>query len=390
MENCIVCDWLQVHVTLPFYNYETAHKSSVFDIVKMEHGTQQFKSLFYIHNKENGEEVAVIAAHPRSEMMLKSDSGILKIVNKYLYQKDLGFFVKFLLKELCLGFVNITQIACTMDFERFDTMECTDFINNFADRNFLKKNISVFKLMGNTWSVDKGKMTNGYESLKFGKESSDVTYQLYNKSLEMASKLHKPWIQENWEAHGYNGKNSVWRLEFTLHSDTRGIVLDDGEVLFFNDLSMIDRLTDMFTHCFSKYFKFVYAEKTKKGNYKKQSRSKPVTLFHNLYMSPVIHKVSGKKDAGKSAKIFTKNLMKLQQELRGQSFDLAIMGNELMTWVIKTRNLENWAKKKLPQIHLADRICEIVQRGKNSELDIAISEAKKSPVLFDKYGKSVR
>lgn len=388
MTNCISIDWLQLRVSLPYLQYHL-HKSSVFDIVREDKGTQQFKALYKIINKENKEEVAWLVAEPRSEMCMKENEGIIKILNKYLYQKKFLNFVQFILKELELTFLNITMYHIAMDFERFDDMEVPDFINGIADRNYLKTIKNKFKLNGETWSVDKGQLTGGYETLSFGLASSDVSYTLYNKTLEMAQKSHKGWIADHWRSKGWNGTTTVWRLEFKLKCDTRGIVLDTGEILDFKSLSMLDKQIPLYKHCFSKYFNFVYTEKTKKGNYKKQSRCMPVVLFKALHMEPVTIDLSNKKDAGRSSKIFAKNLLKLNAELRGQDWDMAIMGNEIMTWIIKTRDLDAWAKKKFPDIQLSERILEMVVKGQASKLQSMANDWSNSPKIFDKAGKSI-
>lgn len=391
MKKSIVCDWLQLHVTMPVMkNYEKFVECGLFEIKVSEHGTQQFKKLYVICDKETGEDVFKLAAYPRSECMMKPNSGILKVVNKYLYQVGLKAWVQYILPELCLTFVNITRLDVALDFLTFHEIDPQKFVDGFASNKYLKVCRQIIRYYGPSTSVNKGKLTGGLESLKFGSEASEVSFQLYNKSLFMAKVEMKPWIMDNWEKNGYDGKKTVWRLEFCLHSSTKGIVLDTGEVLQFNTLDILDRLPELFQHSFNRYFNFCYAEQTKKGNWKKQSRCEKMTLFENFKMAPVMIKLSTKKDSGRSAKTFAKSLLKLNQELRGQDFDLAIYGNELCTWIIKTRNIEQWAEKKLPDFSPSDRVVDMVLKGRQSALDIECMEAKKLPVIYDKEGKSIR
>jgi len=391
MKKSIVCDWLQLNVTMPVMKfYEGFVKSDMFTIECKEHGTQQFKKLFIIYDKETNEEVFKLAAYPRSECMMKPNSGILKIINKYLYQANLKQWVKYVLPELCLTFVNITRIDVTLDFITFDGLDPQKFINGFKSDRYLKLTRQTVRYYGPSTSVEKGKLTGGVESLKFGSEASEVSYQLYNKSLYMAKVEMKPWIMDNWKANGYDGKKTVWRLEFCLHSSTKGIVLESGEVLQFNSLDLLDRLPELFQHSFNRYFNFCYAEQTKKGNWKKQSRCEKLTLFDNFKMAPVVIKLSSKKDAGRSTKTFAKQLMKLNQECRGQDFDLAIYGNDLCTFVIERGGLNTWAEKKLPDYSPSQRIVDKVLAGRQSQLEVECMEAKKLPVIYDPEGKTLR
>ena len=212
------------------------------------------------------EEIAVLASEPRSEMCMKEDSGLIKIINKYLYQNNLLHFVQSLFHDLQLTLINVTRFDIAADFERFDTIECQEFIEMFTNRLFIKKTAAKMKMMGDSWSVDKGKMTGGISSLKFGLETSDVNYYLYNKSLELKQVKDKPWIRDHWKANGWNEKTDVWRLEFSLHSNTDGVMYVDehGEIrcFQFKDLSLLlDNLDKVYSHYFNKHFQFVRAEK---------------------------------------------------------------------------------------------------------------------------------
>lgn len=413
MTNCITVDWLQCHVQVPRRDFENLFEA-VATTVKNDSGnwevkkvqtcniqeldnryqltrtgfqTRNFKAIFEIKDKATGEDIAVLAAEPRSEMCMKNDSGLIKIINKYLYQKNLIHFVESLFKDLSLRLINVTRFDIAADFLKFDTMECRQFIDLFASKYFMKKQQSKFKMMGDSWSVDKGKMTGGISSLKFGLETSDVNYYLYNKTLELQQVKDKPWIREHWASNGWDGVATVWRLEFSLHATSKGIaaVNQEGEIVHvfqFKDLSLLDNLEEIFSHLFNTYFQFVKTEKTKKGNFKKQSRCEPVILFERMYFTGVKISLSDKKDSGRSAKIFAKKLMQLNHELRGSDFNMAIAGNELFTWIIKKHDLEEWRKKKLPGTHLSDRVVDLINSGRNSELMIVAAATQQLPSIY--------
>ena len=381
MTNCIAIDWLQLRVKMPYRDYQQLVKPNKYMIVNQQSQTRNFKALYTIICAKTLEEVAVIAAEPRNEMCMQPDDAIIKIVNKYLYQKNLTDFVRDLLKELQLQFQNITRLDIAYDFLKFD------FMDGFANRTFMKAHACKFKMMGDSWSVDKGQMTGGISSLKFGKETSDVSYYLYNKTLELTQVKHKPWIHDHWKSNGWEGDKDVYRLEFSLHPDTNGIAVvnEDGElenVYHFKDLEMLNNIDQVYKHYFSKHFNFVLTEKTKKGNYKKQSRCQHVQLFEKLIFAHCTIKLSNKKDSGRSDKVFAKKLMQLNQELRGQDMELAIAANEGMTWIIKTRDLMEWQKKKLPDVMLSERVIDLIECGKGSRLEMDMQIITELPILY--------
>lgn len=403
MQNAICIDWLQCHVKLPCRDFQnlfnplkcdfdalgraiSVHKVERAEFKELDNRyllektgiqTRNFKAIYEIKDKPSGEIIAVLAAEPRSLMCMAEDSGLIKIINKYLYQKNFLHFVQSLFKDLQLQFINITRLDLAYDFLKFDTMECSTFIEMFANQFYMKKTASKFKMMGDSWSVDKGKKTGGISSLKFGLETSDVNYYLYNKTLELQQVKHKPWIHDHWKSNGWNGADNVWRLEFSLHPDTKGIAVvnEDGElehIYHFKDLTMLDNIDQVFEHYFCKHFQFVETEITKKGNYKKQSRCTPVVLFEKMKFEGVKIDLSTKKDSGRAAKTFAKKMMEFNNEMRGIDFDLAIMGNEMFTWVIQRYDLDQWRQKKLPGSHLSERVCDIVRKGKQANFEVNV------------------
>lgn len=349
MKKCIAVDWLQLHVEVPFRQYEKT--ATPYKIEKLNRGLKNFKSIYEISN--DVEVFATLVTEPYSTMCMKESAGLLKIHNKYLYQKELYPFVVKLLEDLKLKFVNVTRLDIAMDFLKFDDMSVKDFIQGFASTEYLKKEKIDFKLHGDSWSVDKGKLTGGYETVKFGRETSDITYYLYNKSLEMNSVKMKPYIIDHWKAHGYDGLEDVYRLEFSLHPTKKaiGFMNDEtgekiGEVTF-KDLDILTVIDHVFRTYYNRCFQFVYKEFSNRGNVRKQSRSADLVLFTDLKMYPVLIDISQKKESNRSTKIFLKKLKQLNDELRGYDRDLGIVGNEMFTFVAAQTDLKEWAKNKL-------------------------------------------
>jgi hypothetical protein len=412
MQNCIAIDWLQCHVKVPRRDYENLFDGKHFIVKKVDNTesaadidyrklnelqslneryklersgiqTRNFKAIFEIKDRRTGEDIAVLAAEPRSVMCMNDDSGLIKITNKYLYQKNFSHFVRALFSDLSLKFINITRIDLAYDFLTFHTMSCNSFLTMFQQEYFIKKQQSKVKMMGDTVSVDKGKKTGGFSSIKFGLESSDVNYYLYNKTLELSQVKDKPWIRDHWISNGWDKITDVWRLEFSLHPDQKGIAVVDenGElktVHHFKNLEMLDNIDDIYRHCFDKHFQFVHAEMTKKGNWKKQSRCEPVVLFDFIPFSSCKIDLSVKKDSSRAVKIFAKKQMQFNQEMRGQDFELSISGNEVFTKILLQHDLIDWAKKKLTGFdikNLCPRIVEEYECKKNFDANVRLTSS---------------
>lgn len=344
MNATISVDWLQMHVKVPYINYETIGHTK-YQVEKQPYQTRHFKRIYTI--LQGGEEVATLVSEPHSSIM-QFDSGLLKINNKFLYQADLMEWVKQLLKDLELEFRSISRIDLAVDFQKFARgLRPEQFIRNFMNDKYLK--VGKAKGRASFVTTAKGK---DYETLKFGSEQSDITYYLYNKSKEMREVKLKPWIEDNWYANGWDGKTDVWRLEFSLKSNTKAVVdPDTGQEIFsFKDIDVMTRIQEVYNYNFTKYFSFVHTEKKCR-----KDRMKPVLLFSGRKYECVKINLSDKKDSTRSSKVFAKALMTVNQELRGHDFELAIFGSEYLSWYIQERNLQKWASQKLQGFEMNEK-----------------------------------
>lgn len=354
MHACIAVDWLQIFVILP-PNWK-ATENDKFSIKKEDYQTRHFKSIFTI--SKDKKEIAVLACHPHSNI-LQTNGGLLKIINKQLYQEDLFDFVTSLLEDLEFTFRSISRLDIAMDFNRFQkNLNPEKFIENFMNKKYLK----VGRAKGSTqFEVNK---EISYTGLSFGCETSDVKYYLYNKSNEMQQVKLKPWIVEHWQANGYEDGEIVWRLEFSLKLSTKGFGdAKTGVMLSTKELDIIkeDNVNKLYELVFNHYFKFVYAaEKSRKDRLMK------IPLLAIAKAKPIKIKLSDKTESTRSSKIFAKQLMRLNQELRGHDFNLSIMTNDLMNYFILNRKLEPWAHKKLPDFTLNERSFSFVPNSKIS------------------------
>lgn len=342
MEKCLSIDWVSILVKMPKKAFETW--PSRYTIRKDSKNTRHFRQIHYIYAPD-GDEVGYVAHDPHSGI-LEADTGLFKLNNKYLYQMAFKQFVIGLLNDLGMTFKSFSRIDLALDFQKFS--------NNLSPANFMKYYISdKYLKLGKTQGAlhfkegsSKGKK---YETLKFGSKTSDIQYYLYNKSEEMRCNKKKQWIEDNWRANGYDGDGDVWRLEYRITKTNKGVYKlneDTGELdLFFDmtDINCIDNIQELYKHLFTKYFSFVRNEKKSR-----KDRCKPLHLFgSDLKLKGVSIKLSEHKEADRASRIFAKHFVKLEHELRGLDFGLAILANEMVGYFIHSRGLTDWADNKL-------------------------------------------
>lgn len=348
MKNCLSVDWLTLHVKIPRKEFSNVNLRSTelfekdrskYKIEKEPMQTRHFRSIYKIYR--NGEEMATMACEPHSHI-LSEDSGLLKIHNKYLYQENFYDYVVSFMELLDVQFRSISRIDLALDFLKFkNNLNPENFIKKFNSGLYLKRNKSQFNTRGRCGGARELR----YETLKFGSETSDITYYLYNKTKELDDKKMKPWIVDNWRANGWDEKADVWRLEFSLKSNTDAIIdSDTGEQIFmFKELESLNKLGAIYNHFFFKYFTFVHNDKKKRVD-----RCRPLTLFAGFIETSFVKiKLSIHKQADRSSKIFSKALMMLNHELRGMDIELGVLTNELMSYFILDRGLAGWAADKL-------------------------------------------
>lgn len=351
MTPTIAIDWLQFHVKVPISNYDRCTINKRYRITKMEYQTRHFRGVYEIFDIKANERVATLACEPHSHIM-SFDSGLLKLDNKYLYQRDLYTFAQTLLKDLRLEFRSISRIDIAVDFLKFDNDFCPkDLIQGYVSDMYIKKGRGTKgRLTFETKNRSKGEQKKSFrhlnfQTLKFGSEVSDTTYYLYNKTQELQQVVMKPYIQDNWSANGWDGIQDVWRLEFSMKSNNDTIVEVDGgyQLQDFKDINTIKNIEQIFNYQFTKLFSFVMNEDKSRVD-----RMTPLVLFENLKCNAVKISLSTKKDGSRSSKIFAKGLLMLtNQELRGHDFDLAIFSNSLLGYYIVNRGITEWAEKKL-------------------------------------------
>lgn len=328
-------DWLQINVKRSIDNLDQFHP--FFKAKNLPLGTRHFKLVQELY--QNNKRVATIVSKPHSPL-LDQKMMLIKFDNWVLYGKNLPTYVDQFLKLNQLKFQNISRIDICADFQEFyNKMEPQNFIHKFVRSTAIKfGKCSKFRAVGSQVGS-----VHIFESLKFGSNLSEISYYLYNKKKEMTEVKWKPWIAEKWEKAGFNMNKDTWRLEFSIKSGAKQMLnKDTGETKLLASLEILEpKLLQLSYNILrTHYFRFVWND----GQIKK-SRMRELNLFKGNYSNYSIIDCDGKHDANRATKIFIKKLEEVNQELRGNNFDMAIAANDLKQLMITSRGLQSWAMR---------------------------------------------
>jgi DNA relaxase NicK len=333
----INCDWLQIHVKHerdflaienPFYYYKRNGQSKV------------FREIYNIHSHADGRIIGTYATGA-NEPIMSVHEGILKIENRELYiNPDLKSFVKRLLKKLHLKFLGITRLDIAFDFEKFYMdLDPQDLIKDYLAGKVIKTKNTYFAAHGNQKENHLE-----YETLTFGKKTSNVYCKMYNKSKELANNF-KPYIDAK-HRQVFDMKSDIWRLEFSLFSMNAFFKNSDGKEYKFYSLDILDvkNLYGIFIGLFKKFFRFKIP-----FNNRRLTRLKDLELWHFELSFTELRKIAGNpviKDSSRSEKIFIKKLHTLANEYRIFDENLEVNAKEVISKMIAIHGLENWAQSK--------------------------------------------
>ncbi|WP_143306851.1 hypothetical protein [Chitinophaga vietnamensis] len=341
MNYCHVIDWLQLHVKCPV-SIE-AKDNFKYHTEKLDLQTRHFKEVYEISVlMPSGiyERCATLACKPHASF-LGGDMGLLKIENKFLYQPDLRRFVAELLEQYNFRFHAISRIDIAMDFISFkDGLSPEKFIRDFLGDIYLKKHKAKFSVSGEHQSC------NTFEYLRFGSKTSELNYYLYNKSRELEANKNKPWIREMWAAAGFDEKETVWRLEFSLKSSCKELLdYDGGEVVPFNGLEVItpEMSFTLFKTLFHKHFSFVH---NNQGN--RKDRMEEVHLLELIRPNTRVLRLSDKLESSRMDKVFIRRMEQHNNDMRKIDVNYAFYGAKILFEYIEKRALVKWYLKHFP------------------------------------------
>ena len=282
MNRCINIDWLQVFCSEPSWQQQDAayFRSQGYEVEQRAYGTPQYKEMFTI--KEKGFPFVEIRRNPYS---IKAFGGIfepndchIRLANRACYSHSpIDDLRKFMLANH-YEYKSISRIDLCLDFNFFDMGDRPDkVLLNYMENKLSKINQCNIAAHGkDRWD---GRLWN---SLSWGSKNSMISTKMYNKSLELREVKPKYYITDQWEAAGLRTDIDVWRVEFSIKSDMKGMYHEDtGEFISNNltDYDTRDKCLFRFHSLANKYFHFKYVEKTRDGKLQRKDRCKDKILF---------------------------------------------------------------------------------------------------------------
>lgn len=325
----ISCDWLSLYCHVNFIT-----SNSMYQFIKHEQGTRQFKELYNVYDLVDGELYATVQAKPYSRI-IPANAAIVKISNRYLYKQNWNTQIMYFL-NLC-HFIpqSISRIDICCDFNKFDNnLGVNSFIQGFMRSRYLKNGRATYQIQGEQ------KAEHEVSYLRFGQHDSEVSVYLYNKSKEMREVVNKPYITELWKKNGLDTTKDVWRLEISLKTtQTRFIIQKTGET-FRLDLDFIKThgiLENIFDCVALKYFEFKHNNLTKN-----KSRMKTVVFFNDMKSSLSIYTPTNDACSNRMDKILIKKLANAMTELRLTESEFPEYIAETLATYIEQKDLVQW------------------------------------------------
>lgn len=338
-------DWLQLNCRLSRES-NIISESKHFVVKPAGYSSTQWGLIQNVTNRQTNKPVAVVVSHPRSAA-LDSNIILVKFENSFLYQSGLIYETTKCLEELELSVKNISRLDLSLDLQRFyNGLHPHDLIKRFLNNSYLKKGKGKFKLVGNH-NTD---ITHEY--IRWGSRSSLISYYLYNKSVELKEKKHKPYIVEDWEQNELLNDNDVWRLEFSIKNgggfspddDTTG---NDYSTIAFPDVLNREVIPDLYKALVDKYFVF-FKNPNDEEKAKRKTRLEQLNLFAPFTPLLKFKRLTEKHESNRMDKIFIKKLESLNDEIRqGRETErLSKAIGEIKKHFGSSRNLIPWAASK--------------------------------------------
>lgn len=277
--------------------------------------------------------------HTPFSYVLKNESSLLKIENRFLYSTELNYLLQSFFKTTGARFQNISRLDIAIDCNNFlnqyhPQQLITDYLQGKVERN----GRGVFTVMGAEKNVK------DFTYLRFGSRSSDVTVILYNKSLEMREVKHKDYIYQKWLQSGLDVSKDIWRLEFSLKSKAKYFVdTSSGEIQTLTLDCIFDNvfLKELAMGLSKRYFRFVDPKTATR-----KSRMKDIALLDTS--GAVMDKVNIKNntDVTRREKILLKNMFRLSQKHSSIPSSVSDEAETIKDWLTRTPVLEDYYNKK--------------------------------------------
>lgn len=328
-------DWLQVNLR-PKHDHEGKFHS-FYQVETLPNGTRHFRCVQEIF--QHGVRIATCVSKPYSPV-IDEKTHLIKFDNHILYQENVYEWIYRFLVLNSFEFKGISRLDISCDFHLFANGGHPEkFIKGYCTEKILKLGKSNFNVRG------RQQWKNTFEYLRFGTNTSEISYYIYNKTQELKNVKDKPYIRDCWLKNGFDVNKDVWRLEFTIKSAQK-VVINEGTGeqidLKFLDVLKRENFARLFNTLLQNYFQFVKNDRTRN-----KSRMKHLKLFNlKTHEGDTLKEVTGKRDSGRSEKIFVKKLSQLNDELRGTDFETSIACNDILYNYIEKRGLESWCMRK--------------------------------------------
>jgi len=333
-------DWLQLYLKGCYT------KSEKYTYKKLDFGTRIFQIVEEIYKDKIF--IGTICYSPLSKI-LRPDCHIIKFDNKLLYFDYLFDFIDEFLHDHSFEVHGITRLDLAIDFNTFqNNLHPANLILKFLTNEYLRVNKGKYKLIGEQF------FEQTFQYLRFGTNTSEVSAYLYNKSIEMKQKKFKQYIFNKWQAQGLDTDMNVWRLEFSLK--TNSIRVDDkntGEIWVYSYLNLRGKsfLKALFSTLLYNYFRFVIND-----GCKKKARMKNVELISNVTYDFDLTHITLHEDNGRMDKIFLRMIENFNCEMRENKQWLS---DELSEEIVK------FAQKKRLDHYYYDRVCKEKKNNAN-------------------------
>lgn len=345
-KSLISVDWLSIYVST--LGKKTPNIGS---IRAMDYGTQvyQFTEYYQINEKD----VAVLTYAPRSSALVH-DTGIIKVLNEYLYTEDIYTLVNNILEDWGLVALSVSRLDICADFHRFvDYAVMDDFFEDFLSCKIWRIGKGKFKVIGkerrrlqdDTFAVQGVQSArHSFQYIRFGGNTSDISAYLYNKSLEFKEVKEKNYIKEMWRQNGLDDDKDVWRLEFSLKGNAVKIIDEVTGEVYFDKLEIVkddNLIRRLYATLYGRYFDF----RVNDGQQRKD-RMKKCNLLKLNDMPFKLSKFVLSPDTTIGDKRLITSMERVYNELRHANEEYAAIINWAKHDIIRYKNLEMWAQKK--------------------------------------------
>lgn len=332
-EYIINIDWLSL-----WCDFSTYEPTQLFTVKKLPYSTRQFSIIeeWYLYN----ELFATIQRVPNSSI-LKATDGVIKIANRHLYQSEILPTINYRLDTQGIKVKHISRLDICADFNSFNDYDDPErFIKSFLMGSILHSGKTKFTTSG------EHNRSNSFSYLRIGQKSSSVHSYLYNKTKEMKEVKFKHYIYDEWKVNGLDVSKNVWRLEFTLDSQsTKFLDKKTGEYkrLELSDLYSKQMKEQLFSTLLYDYFRF----KVNNGT-KNKSRMMDCDLLSGVPTDLKVMRIASSNDAGRSDKILVKQLYNFERERRQLSREEIEASKLLQAVMMRSEYLRDYVQKNAP------------------------------------------